>query len=78
MLFIFLKFFCEPGEIRGPSAVALNQQGHILVSDRMNHRIQAFSREGRFLYSVGSEGKEDGMKRKREKNSLEASNFSVI
>ena len=35
-------------------------EGNIFVADFYNHRVQKFTSEGKFLVSIGSEGKEPG------------------
>jgi sugar lactone lactonase YvrE len=39
----------EPGEFRGPHALAMDTQGRLFVSDRGNNRIQIFDQEGNLL-----------------------------
>jgi len=56
----------EPGgfggprpEIDGPIAVCVDRKGHVWVS-ATNHRVQQFDRNGRFLQSLGRDGKAPG------------------
>ncbi len=39
-----------------PKGICCDTQGHIIVSDSWNHRIQKFNENGTFLYSFGSTG----------------------
>jgi len=41
-------------------SVAMSPDGTILVTDFFNNRIQAFTRDGKFLFTFGSEGWEPG------------------
>jgi sugar lactone lactonase YvrE len=49
----FLKSFgtfgFDPGQFRGPHALAMDSQGRLFVSDRGNNRIQIFDQEGNLL-----------------------------
>jgi DNA-binding beta-propeller fold protein YncE len=38
-----------PGQFRLPHDIAINEDGHVLVADRENSRIQIFDQEGAFL-----------------------------
>ncbi|MEX1259042.1 MAG: peptidyl-alpha-hydroxyglycine alpha-amidating lyase family protein [Gemmatimonadota bacterium] len=42
-------FGFEPGQFRGPHALAMDSQGRLFVSDRGNNRIQIFDQEGNLL-----------------------------
>ena len=46
----------DQGQFNGPTGVALDGEGNILVTDYDNHRIQKFSADGQFLTAVGTEG----------------------
>ncbi len=46
----------EIGEFYYPQGLCCDNQGHIIVSDSWNYRIQEFNENGRFLHSFGSEG----------------------
>lgn len=48
------------GQFSRPHGLAVNQQGHIFVSDTTNHRIQKFSSGGRHLLTMGSMGQKIG------------------
>ena len=43
-----------------PERVAIGGDGNVYVADTLNHRIQVFDPEGRFLCKWGTEGKGDG------------------
>src|SRR5262249_3360582 len=43
----------EPGEFQYPRGLALDRAGALYVADWGNHRIQRFTREGRFLDEFG-------------------------
>jgi len=47
------------GQFKFPSGVAVTNDGRILVTD-YNHRVQAFTSDGQFLFSFGSQGSEPG------------------
>lgn len=38
-----------PGELNGPHGIAINAQGHLLVADRDNNRIELFDQDGTYL-----------------------------
>jgi tripartite motif-containing protein 71 len=72
-LFSFGSKGGEEGQFESPEGVTCDKNGNIVVSDTYNHRIQVFKCEpsistidlenkftGVFLYSFGSEGKEEG------------------
>ena len=40
--------------------MAVSCEGHIIVADRDNHRIQIFSADGKFLHKFGWKGDGDG------------------
>ena len=42
-------------EFSGPEGVSLTQDGHIIVADRYNNRLQVLTVEGAFVAAVGSE-----------------------
>ena len=41
------------GELNGPSGIALDRDGNLYVSDTLNHRVQRFTKEGRFHLGLG-------------------------
>ena len=44
------------GQLNSPRGVAVDGEGNILVADCNNHRIQKFTRYGKFMQAVGSKG----------------------
>jgi len=48
------------GRFRVTSGMAFEQEGHILVSDFYNNRVQIFKTEGTYVDQFGEEGKEPG------------------
>ena len=48
-----------PGQFNSPTGVTIDAKGNILVSDHLNHRIQQFSPNCKFLQSVGTGGSGD-------------------
>ncbi len=46
----------EPGELNRPEGLAIGPGDEVFVADSCNHRIQVFSREGKFLRSYGHAG----------------------
>ncbi len=44
------------GQFNKPKGICCDTQGHIIVADTQNHRIQEFNENGRFLHSFGSYG----------------------
>lgn len=51
---------CGPGQLVGPEAVAVAQDGTTYVLDAENHRIQVFSPEGLWVASWGGGGRGPG------------------
>jgi DNA-binding beta-propeller fold protein YncE/tetratricopeptide (TPR) repeat protein len=43
----------KEGRLRSPNGVAINEEGTVYVADTGNHRIDAFSPEGVFVFSIG-------------------------
>jgi DNA-binding beta-propeller fold protein YncE len=61
------QFICQwgghgsaPGQFIRPQKLALDEQGHIWVTDACNHRIQVFDTDGTLLTLWGSEGSAPG------------------
>jgi DNA-binding beta-propeller fold protein YncE len=48
------------GQLNRPSGMALDRDGHLLVVDTCNHRIQIFTTQGRFLAQWGGLGNAAG------------------
>lgn len=59
-LFNFGKKGSLEGELLRPTGVAVSREGHIIVADRDNHRIQIFTADGNFLHKFGWKGDGDG------------------
>ena len=47
--------YCE-GQFKGPTGLAVDGEGNLVVADCSNSRIQKFTADGHFLKAVGSEG----------------------
>ena len=47
-----------PGRLISPRRVAVDEDDNILIADRSNHCIHKFSPQGKFLETIGKEGKE--------------------
>lgn len=50
----------EAGLFRQPSSVVVDPEGLIYVADTYNHRVQVFTRDGRFVRAFGAEGAHTG------------------
>lgn len=48
------------GEFKNPCGIASDTTGNVYVADSLNHRIQVFSPEGKFLRMFGKFGKGEG------------------
>lgn len=48
------------GQLCRPWGVCCTKEGHVVVADRSNNRIQIFNRQGHFLYKFGSAGSRNG------------------
>jgi DNA-binding beta-propeller fold protein YncE len=59
-VYTFGSYGKNPGQFNIPFAVAVDQQGNIVVTDQNNHRIQIFSPNGSFLKQFGSLGQGNG------------------
>jgi DNA-binding beta-propeller fold protein YncE len=46
-----------PGEFNRPEGICVDAEDRVYVADSCNHRIQVFSREGKFLKAYGKAGK---------------------
>jgi DNA-binding beta-propeller fold protein YncE len=49
-----------PGEFNQPRGVGFDRAGDVYVAEKLNHRIQKFTADGRFLATWGSFGSGDG------------------
>jgi len=45
------------GEFLGPSDIALDRDGRVLVVDTQNHRVQVFADDGQYLWEIGKAGR---------------------
>lgn len=54
------KFPADFSELRGPTALAIDNQDRVLVFDRGDHTINVFDREGSLLFKFGGQGSELG------------------
>ncbi len=50
----------EPGQLSGPTGIAVAADGTVFVADTGNHRVQAFDPSGGFLRTFGSVGEGPG------------------
>jgi DNA-binding beta-propeller fold protein YncE len=50
----------EMGQFRQPGGVVVDHSGRLYVADTYSHRIQVFTRDGRFLHAFGVEGTTPG------------------
>ena len=50
-LFEFGSKGTQPGELRSPQGLCIDNQGRIIVADMLNHRLQAFTHEGHHISS---------------------------
>src|SRR5688500_12836056 len=50
------------GLFKVPHGLRVDREGHIWTTDNGNHVLRTFSREGRLLLTLGSEGKAGGGK----------------
>ncbi|XP_035659425.1 tripartite motif-containing protein 3-like [Branchiostoma floridae] len=49
------------GKVSGPAGICTDSSGHILVADSVNERIQIFTRHGRFVRTVRTGFKPEGL-----------------
>ena len=50
----------EPGQLDRPAHMALDGEGHLLVVDTMNHRVQRFTVAGEYIDGFGTHGSGPG------------------
>jgi len=50
----------EPGSLNEPAGLTIDVAGNVYVADTMNHRIQKFDPEGKFVTQVGGNGPGQG------------------
>jgi len=48
------------GQLYSPHGIAIDPKGNIIVCDNLNHRIQIFDSNGKFLSKFGSKGDKNG------------------
>ena len=48
------------GRFRVSSDIAFDRKGRVYVADYYNHRVQVFSKDGRYLTRWGKEGSDKG------------------
>ena len=48
------------GELNGPTGMAFDGEDILYISDTYNHRIQVFTKDGRFLRNWGGFGSDEG------------------
>ena len=53
---MFGSFGLGQGQFKGPTDVAVDNEGFVYVADCGNYRIQKFTPEGQFVCSFGTEG----------------------
>jgi sugar lactone lactonase YvrE len=58
--FQFGRRGAAPGEFNFPTHIAADSQGHWLVTDALNSRIQVFAADGKVLSEIGSSGDTPG------------------
>ncbi|XP_068743648.1 E3 ubiquitin-protein ligase TRIM71-like isoform X2 [Montipora capricornis] len=59
----YLKFGkkgTEIGEFNGIFGVAVDDEGHIIITDCHNHRVQVFNQNGGFMFQFGRKGEGSG------------------
>ena len=56
----FLKSFRKrgtgDGEFTGPEGIFINDEGHVIVTDCSDKRIQVLDKDGKFMYKIGDNG----------------------
>lgn len=45
-----------PGQINGPSGIALDNDGNLYITEELNHRVSKFTTDGEFISCWGSQG----------------------
>jgi DNA-binding beta-propeller fold protein YncE len=48
------------GEFNSPGCMAVDEGSNLYISDELNHRVQKFSKDGKFILSFGGYGSMDG------------------
>lgn len=59
-MFDFAKVGKGPGDVYGPSGLAVSPQGQVYVADGLNARIQVFEADGSYVRQISSRGTFDG------------------
>jgi DNA-binding beta-propeller fold protein YncE len=57
---VFSKYGAKAGEMIWPTAIALDAEGKVYVSDEDTNRINIFDRTGNFLSAWGAQGSDEG------------------
>lgn len=55
----FGRFGTSDGEFASPVGVCLNDNGHVVVAELNNNRVQVLTPNGQTLYKVGDRGKKN-------------------
>ena len=59
-MFKFGKKGNKEGELNSPRYLSVNREGHLMVCDSGNHRVQVFELSGKFVTHFGTEGGGNG------------------
>ena len=51
---------CAPGQLDGPSGIAFDADDNLYVVESRNHRVQKFTKDGRYLSGFGGRGSAEG------------------
>lgn len=46
----------QPGDLNGPTGIAVDREGNIYIADTLNHRIQIFDSDGNLVRTMGGFG----------------------
>lgn len=50
----------KKGKFNEPNGLTVNKEGHLMVCDAMNHRVQVFEMSGKFVTNFGISGSGKG------------------
>ena len=59
-VFKFGKKGNKEGDFNQPGYLSVNRDGHVMVCDSGNHRVQVFEQSGKFVTNFGTEGSGKG------------------